>query len=150
MTSSTSTWTGSSVSWRGGCCPRKLLSAEGWTQWSTSSSFSSSSTATWQLDLREFDAIEPYGVRAAFFRELSYCGWELDSSLGVGWWPGALCYLSDASSVADVLLGNSLNYKVGCCGCFLVWRRLASLRRFRTEPLPRSDLSACTVCSPPL
>ena len=121
VTSSTSMGAGSPVSWRGGCCPRKLLSAEGWTQWSTSSSFSSSSSATWQLDLREFDAVEPYGVRAAFFRELSYCGWELDSSLCVSWWPGALRCLSDASSVADVLLGNFFNYKVGCCGCFLVW-----------------------------
>ena len=33
--------------------------------------------ATWLLDLREFDAVEPYGVRAATFLELSYCGCAL-------------------------------------------------------------------------
>ena len=69
--------------------PHVLPFAGGLTSWTTSSSFSSSSTATWQLDLREFDAVEPYGVRAATFLELCCCGWELASSLRVNRWPGA-------------------------------------------------------------
>ena len=101
--------------------PHVLLFAGGLTSWTTSSSFSSSSTATWQLDLREFDAVEPYGVRAATFLELCCCGWSspppCESTGGIV--HSAACLTP--ALLPGVTAGNSFNYKVGCCSCFLAW-----------------------------